>query len=45
MQWTRLGAHNVLQIRAKMVGKEWSESWQETVLNALINPTEDNIAA
>ena len=45
MQWTRLGAHNVLQIRAKLAGKEWSESWQETVLNALINPTENSIAA
>jgi len=32
MQWTREGAHNVLQIRASMVSPEWSEKWLELVL-------------
>lgn len=36
MQWTREGAHNVLQIRAKMASKEWNDRWQDTVLEALI---------
>lgn len=36
MQWTREGAHNVLQIRAKVASEEWSEQWQDTVLAALI---------
>lgn len=36
MQWTREGAHNVLQIRAKMASEEWNEQWQDTVLEALI---------
>ncbi len=36
MQWTREGAHNVLQIRAKMVSQEWNDQWQDTVLEALI---------
>ena len=36
MQWTREGAHNVLQIRAKMESKEWNEQWQDAVLEALI---------
>jgi hypothetical protein len=35
MQWTREGAHNVLQIRAKMASKKWSEEWQDAVLTAL----------
>ena len=35
MQWTREGAHNVLQIRAKIVSQEWSKQWQDTVLDAL----------
>jgi len=34
MQWSREGAHNVLQIRAKMVSNEWEESWLELVLPA-----------
>jgi hypothetical protein len=37
MQWTREVAHNVLQIRAKMVSQEWSKQWQDTVLDTLIN--------
>jgi len=32
MQWTREGAHHVLQIRASMVSQEWSEKWLEFVL-------------
>lgn len=36
MQWTREGAHNILQIRAAMVSKEWEKRWQNTVLSALI---------
>jgi len=36
MQWTREGAHNVLQIRAKMVSQEWNDQWQDTILKALI---------
>jgi hypothetical protein len=35
MQWTREGAHNVLQIRAKMASDKWSEEWQDAVLTAL----------
>lgn len=35
MQWTREGAHNVLQIRGKLISDEWSEHWQEPVLSAL----------
>ncbi|GAC1504080.1 MAG: hypothetical protein NVS2B14_16910 [Chamaesiphon sp.] len=36
MQWTREGAHNVLQIRAKMESQEWRGQWQDAVLEALI---------
>lgn len=36
MQWTRQGAHNVLQIRAKMESQEWNGQWQDAVLEALI---------
>ncbi len=32
MQWTREGAHNVLQIRAMMVSKEWDNRWLDLVL-------------
>jgi hypothetical protein len=32
MQWTREGAHNVLQIRAMMVSNEWEENWLDLVL-------------
>jgi len=35
MQWTREGADNVLQIRAKMEIYEWNDQWQATVLSAL----------
>jgi hypothetical protein len=35
MQWTREGAHNVLQVRASMVSNEWNYTWQETILSAL----------
>jgi hypothetical protein len=32
MQWTREGAHNILQIRASMISDEWEEKWLELVL-------------
>ena len=32
MQWTREGAHNVLQIRAQMASHEWEEKWLEYVM-------------
>jgi predicted ArsR family transcriptional regulator len=35
MQWTREGAHNVLQIRAIMTNQEWDNKWQGAVLSAL----------
>lgn len=35
MQWTRSGAHNVLQIRATMACNHWEHQWQNTVLSAL----------
>lgn len=35
MQWTREGAHNVLQIRALMASNEWEEKWLDFVLPAL----------
>jgi hypothetical protein len=35
MQWTRKGAHNILQIRASMASNEWDYIWQETILSAL----------
>ena len=35
MQWTREGAHQVLQIRATMACNHWERQWQNTVLSAL----------
>ena len=35
MQWTREGAHNVLQIRAAMISDEWTTRWQGTVLKII----------
>ena len=35
MQWTREGAHNVLQIRGLIASNEWGGSWQSPVLSAL----------
>jgi hypothetical protein len=35
MQWTREGAHNVLQIRAKMVSDEWDRECEGAILLAL----------
>src|SRR4051794_22905762 len=35
MQWTREGAHQVLQIRALMASDEWDSKSQGTVLSAL----------
>ena len=32
MQWTREGAHNVLQIRALMASNKWEEEWLDLVL-------------
>jgi hypothetical protein len=36
MQWTREGAHQVLQIRAKMASNQWEEIGTKTVLSALV---------
>ncbi len=35
MQWTREGAHNVLQIRASMTNNEWEEKWPELAMPKL----------
>jgi hypothetical protein len=35
MQWTREGAHNILQIRASLASNEWDYIWQEAILGAL----------
>ncbi len=35
MQWSREGAHNVLQIRAAMVSQKWQDNWHKAVLPAL----------
>lgn len=35
MQWTREGAHKVLQIRGVIASNEWGNRWQEPVLSAL----------
>lgn len=36
MQWTREGAHNVLQIRGLIESNEWSDRWQEPVMSTLV---------
>lgn len=35
MQWSREGAHNVLQIRSEIISKTWIGQWQRAVLSAL----------
>jgi len=35
MQWTREGAHQILQIRAMMASQQWENQWLENVLLAL----------
>ena len=35
MQWSREGAHNVLQIRGMIASNEWKNHWQVPVLSAL----------
>ena len=35
MQWTREGAHKVLQIRGTIASHEWDNRWQGAVLSAL----------
>ncbi len=35
MQWTREGAHKVLQIRGVIASNEWTNRWQQPVLSAL----------
>ncbi len=37
MQWTREGAHNVLQIRGMITSNEWDDDWQKPVLSALVD--------
>jgi hypothetical protein len=35
MQWTREGAHNVLQVRAIIASNKWEEKWLDLVLTTL----------
>lgn len=35
MQWSRAGAHNVLQIRACMASNQWELEWQDAVFDAI----------
>ena len=35
MQWTRAGAHKVLQIRGVIASNAWEDRWQVAVLSAL----------
>lgn len=35
MQWIREGAHNLLQIRSKIISKTWIGRWQQAILSAL----------
>lgn len=35
MQWSRDGAHNVLQIRASMASNQWDLEWQDAVFEAI----------
>ena len=35
MQWSRDGAHNVLQIRASMASDRWEMEWQDVVFDAI----------
>ncbi len=35
MQWSRAGAHNVLQIRASMASNSWDLEWQDALFEAL----------
>lgn len=36
MQWTREGAHNILQIRGMITSNEWDNNWQIPILSALV---------
>lgn len=36
MQWTREGAHNVLQIRGLVESNEWSDRWEQPVMSTLV---------
>ena len=35
MQWSREGAHNVLQIRAAIASKQWDLEWQDAIFEAI----------
>jgi hypothetical protein len=35
MQWSRTGAHNVLQIRASMASGRWEMEWQDAVFDSI----------
>ena len=37
MQWTRDGAHSVLQVRSLIESKQWGDQWQAPVLTALMS--------
>ncbi len=34
MQWTREGAHSVLQVRASIMSNEWPLIWEDAVMNS-----------
>ena len=35
MQWSRDGAHNVLQVRASMASNQWDLEWQDAVFESI----------
>jgi hypothetical protein len=35
MQWSREGAHNVLQIHSEIISKTWIGQWQQAILSTL----------
>ncbi len=35
MQWSRQGAHNVLQIRSSMASNTWNFEWRDALFDAI----------
>jgi len=35
MQWSRKGAHNVLQIRTSITSNQWHLEWQDAIFDAI----------
>jgi len=35
MQWTREGAHNILQIRASIASNDWAYEWEDIVMQSI----------